>query len=221
MPATWVPNPPRYRPRPAGLGLERSPVGCSVVCLRYRYPVPLTATTLRPPPYEPRSPPLGTQPLQPGEPVKVIPPQPTLANRPSQTGKFHGPFCECAQQGIFVDARAGARTRCDRRRSIGLAVVTQRSRLSGTSLRSAAFVVLPNSESGVARLRRQSCVNACRLTALCRQAARERFRAQLGCVFIDAWEFAAGRLVTKRRPRVLAAFSIHGARSCRDMCPGA
>ena len=98
-------------------------------------------------------------------------------------------------------------------------VVTQRSRLSGTSLRGAAFVVLPNSESGVARLHRQSCVNACRPTAFHRQAARERFRAQLDCVFIGAREFAAGRLVTKSRPRVLAAFSIHGALRCRAPVP--
>ena len=37
MSATGVPSPPRYQPRPAGIGLERGPVGCSEVCLRYRY----------------------------------------------------------------------------------------------------------------------------------------------------------------------------------------
>ena len=51
--ATRVPSPLRYRPWPAGLGLEQGPVGCSEVCLRDRYPVPLTATTLSPPPYSP------------------------------------------------------------------------------------------------------------------------------------------------------------------------
>ena len=53
-------GPPWYGPTvvPArwGLGLERGPVGCSEVCLRYRSPVPLTATTFSPPPYSPRLP---------------------------------------------------------------------------------------------------------------------------------------------------------------------
>ena len=46
MSATGVPTTVVPARRPAGLGLERGPVGCSEVCLRYRYPVHLTATTL-------------------------------------------------------------------------------------------------------------------------------------------------------------------------------
>ena len=79
-------------------------------------------------------------------------------------------------------------------------VVTQRSRLLGTPLRGATFMVLQNSESGVVGLPQQSCVNACRPTAARRQAARRRAKRRKEGDLSDDDGVVLGRMGLREEP---------------------